>query len=139
MAGRRPLEVVDLAPHPHGRVAELAAEGPLDAAADLADRERAVVVEQAELGHHQQTLGEGCDSEAVSDTGSAPGDVVTEIAPGVLQIDTLLGGWERVTAGYLVDGPSPVLVETGSQTSVPALLAALGASGSAPVTCRPSS
>ena len=47
------------------------------------------------------------------------------IAPGVLQIDTLLGGWERVTAGYLIEGPEPVLVETGSQSSVPALLAAL--------------
>jgi glyoxylase-like metal-dependent hydrolase (beta-lactamase superfamily II) len=47
------------------------------------------------------------------------------IASGVLQIDTLLGGWERVTAGYLVEGPDPVLVETGSQSSVPALLAAL--------------
>ena len=49
----------------------------------------------------------------------------TVIAPGVTQIDTLLGGWERVTAGYLVEGTSPVLVETGSQSSVPALLAAL--------------
>ena len=47
------------------------------------------------------------------------------IAPGVVEIDTLLGGWDRVTAGYLVEGPSPVLVETGSQSSVPALLAAL--------------
>jgi glyoxylase-like metal-dependent hydrolase (beta-lactamase superfamily II) len=52
--------------------------------------------------------------------------VAERIAPGVLQIDTLLGGWERVTAGYLVEGPDPVLVETGSQSSVPALLAALG-------------
>jgi glyoxylase-like metal-dependent hydrolase (beta-lactamase superfamily II) len=51
--------------------------------------------------------------------------VADRIAPGVLQIDTLLGGWERVTAGYLVEGPDPVLVETGSQSSVPALLAAL--------------
>jgi glyoxylase-like metal-dependent hydrolase (beta-lactamase superfamily II) len=51
------------------------------------------------------------------------------IGPGVLEIDTLLGGWERVTAGYLVEGPAPVLVETGSQTSVPALLAALDALG----------
>jgi glyoxylase-like metal-dependent hydrolase (beta-lactamase superfamily II) len=47
------------------------------------------------------------------------------IADGVHEIDTLLGGWERVTSGYLVDGPEPVLVETGSQSSVPALLAAL--------------
>ena len=51
--------------------------------------------------------------------------MATEIGPGVLQIDTLLGGWERITAGYLVTGPDPVLVETGSQSSVPALLAAL--------------
>ncbi|HEY5250284.1 MAG TPA: MBL fold metallo-hydrolase [Acidimicrobiales bacterium] len=51
--------------------------------------------------------------------------MTTEIAPGVIEIDTLLGGWERVTAGYLLTGPAPVLVETGSQSSVPALLAAL--------------
>jgi glyoxylase-like metal-dependent hydrolase (beta-lactamase superfamily II) len=54
------------------------------------------------------------------------------IGPGVRQIDTLLGGWERVTAGYLVEGPEPVLVETGSQTSVPALLAALEGLGVGP-------
>src|SRR6476646_10518626 len=53
----------------------------------------------------------------------------TTIGPGVVEIDTLLGGWERVTAGYLIEGPSPVLVETGSQSSVPALLAALADHG----------
>ncbi|MEN3272310.1 MAG: hypothetical protein V7636_1071 [Actinomycetota bacterium] len=53
----------------------------------------------------------------------------TELAPGILEIDTLLGGWERVTAGYLVTGPAPVLVETGSQSSVPQLLAALDSIG----------
>lgn len=47
------------------------------------------------------------------------------IGDGVVQIDTLLGGWTEVTAGYLVEGPAPVLVETGSQSSVPQLLAAL--------------
>jgi glyoxylase-like metal-dependent hydrolase (beta-lactamase superfamily II) len=56
----------------------------------------------------------------------------TYIGPGVLEIDTLLGGWSKVTAGYLIEGPQPVLVETGSQSSVPALLAALGAHGVAP-------
>lgn len=56
----------------------------------------------------------------------------TYLAPGVLEIDTLLGGWERVTAGYLIEGPSPVLVETGSQSSVPALLDVLTAHGVAP-------
>ena len=51
--------------------------------------------------------------------------MTTAVAPGVVQVDTLLGGWERVTAGYLLEGPAPVLVETGSQSSVPVLLAAL--------------
>jgi glyoxylase-like metal-dependent hydrolase (beta-lactamase superfamily II) len=50
----------------------------------------------------------------------------------VLEIDTLLGGWERVTAGYLIEGPEPVLIETGSQSSVPVLLAALGKVGVGP-------
>jgi len=50
----------------------------------------------------------------------------------VHQIDTLLGGWKRVTAGWLVEGPAPVLVETGSQTSVPVVLAALEGLGVGP-------
>jgi glyoxylase-like metal-dependent hydrolase (beta-lactamase superfamily II) len=54
------------------------------------------------------------------------------VMPGVLEIDTLLGGWQRVTAGYLVEGPAPVLVETGSQTSVPVLLKALAEHGVGP-------
>src|ERR1700733_13756429 len=54
------------------------------------------------------------------------------IAPGVLEIDTLLGGWERVTAGYLIEGSAPVLIETGSQSSVPVLLAALDQIGLGP-------
>ena len=55
-----------------------------------------------------------------------------EIAPGVVQIDTRLGGWEQVTAGYLIEGPEPVLVETGSQTSLDAVLDALAALGLGP-------
>ncbi len=58
--------------------------------------------------------------------------MTASVAPGVVQVDTLLGGWERVTAGYLIEGPAPVLVETGSQTSVPALLGALGDLGVGP-------
>ncbi|MGI9033929.1 MAG: MBL fold metallo-hydrolase [Acidimicrobiales bacterium] len=52
-----------------------------------------------------------------------------EVAPGVVQIDTRLGGWHQVTAGYLLTGPVPVLVETGSQTSVPVVLDALAGLG----------
>jgi glyoxylase-like metal-dependent hydrolase (beta-lactamase superfamily II) len=58
--------------------------------------------------------------------------MANRIGPGVLEIDTLLGGWTRVTAGYLIEGPSPVLVETGSQSSVPTLLAALAELGVGP-------
>lgn len=58
--------------------------------------------------------------------------MATEIAPGVLQIDTLLGGWERVTAGFLITGDAPVLVETGSQSSVSVLLAELDRLGIGP-------
>src|SRR5438067_13073379 len=55
--------------------------------------------------------------------------MATRIGSGVLEIDTRLGGWERVTAGYLIEGAAPVLIETGSQTSAPALLAELAALG----------
>jgi glyoxylase-like metal-dependent hydrolase (beta-lactamase superfamily II) len=58
--------------------------------------------------------------------------VSSYIAPGILEIDTLLGGWERVTAGYLIEGPAPVLVETGSQSSATALLEALARHGLGP-------
>ncbi len=58
--------------------------------------------------------------------------MATRIGPGVIEIDTLLGGWTRMTAGYLIEGPSPTLVETGSQSSVPTLLAALAELGVGP-------
>ncbi len=58
--------------------------------------------------------------------------MASRIGDGVIEIDTLLGGWERVTAGYLIAGPAPVLVETGSQSSVPALLKSLEELGVAP-------
>ncbi|MGH9005450.1 MAG: MBL fold metallo-hydrolase, partial [Acidimicrobiia bacterium] len=47
------------------------------------------------------------------------------IAPGVIQIDTRPSGMEEVTAGFLISGPAPVLVETGSQSSVDTVLGAL--------------
>jgi glyoxylase-like metal-dependent hydrolase (beta-lactamase superfamily II) len=53
----------------------------------------------------------------------------TYIGPGVWEIDTRLGGWEKVTAGYLIEGPRPLLIETGSQSSAPALLQALAEHG----------
>jgi glyoxylase-like metal-dependent hydrolase (beta-lactamase superfamily II) len=64
----------------------------------------------------------------VTDAAGGP----TAIGPGVFEIDTLLGGWQRVTAGYLIDGPEPVLIETGSRTSVPVLLESLESLGVGP-------
>lgn len=59
-----------------------------------------------------------------------------EIAPGITQIDTLLGGMDQMTAGFLVQGTAPALVETGSQTSVPAVRAALRGAGVGPSDLR---
>ena len=56
----------------------------------------------------------------------------TRIGDGVIEIDTLLGGWDRMTAGYLIEGDAPVLVETGSQSSIAVLLAALDELGVGP-------
>jgi len=58
--------------------------------------------------------------------------VTIRLAPGVLEIDTLLGGWERMTAGFLIEGERPVLVETGSQSSIATLLGALAELGLGP-------
>jgi glyoxylase-like metal-dependent hydrolase (beta-lactamase superfamily II) len=55
-----------------------------------------------------------------------------EIAPGVQQLDTLLGGIEGLTAGFLIEGPQPALVEAGAQTSAPAVIAALERAGLGP-------
>ncbi len=56
----------------------------------------------------------------------------THLAPGVVEIDTLLGGWQKMSAGYLIEGPRPILIETGSQSSVEVLLARLGELGIVP-------
>jgi len=54
------------------------------------------------------------------------------IADGITLLDTRLAGLPGITAAYLVDGPSPALVETGARTSAPALLEALAAEGVGP-------
>jgi len=84
-------------------------------------------------GHHPHPH-QHPDGRDHGSPGDPPADVPMPraIAPGVLEIDTLLGGWERVTAGYLIEGSAPVLIETGSQSSVPVLLAALDKIGVGP-------
>jgi glyoxylase-like metal-dependent hydrolase (beta-lactamase superfamily II) len=51
---------------------------------------------------------------AMSSTGS-------EAVPGIVPIDTRMGGSRMVTSAYLVRGRAPALVETGPTTSVDAL------------------
>ena len=58
--------------------------------------------------------------------------MLDEIAPGISQLDTRLGGMERMTAGFLIDGIEPALVETGSQTSAATVRDALHAEGIGP-------
>jgi len=54
------------------------------------------------------------------------------IADGIRQLDTRIGGWDRITAGFLVDGPQPALVETGARTSVETVRDTLNAAGLGP-------
>ena len=58
--------------------------------------------------------------------------VPVEIAPGITQLDTMLGGMDQMTAGFLVHGDQPALIETGSQSSVAAVSEALAAAGLGP-------
>jgi glyoxylase-like metal-dependent hydrolase (beta-lactamase superfamily II) len=54
------------------------------------------------------------------------------IADGIRQVDTMMGGWDHVTAGFLVEGPQPALVETGARTSAATVRDALHAAGLGP-------
>ncbi len=54
------------------------------------------------------------------------------LAPGLWQIDTLLGGWPEVNAVFLLEGESPCLVETGPQLDAPVVVAALARRGLGP-------
>ena len=55
-----------------------------------------------------------------------------ETVDGIIEIDTMLGGWEHLTAGFVITGDAPVLIETGSQSSLEALLSGLAAVGIGP-------
>src|SRR5437660_1118242 len=52
-----------------------------------------------------------------------------EIAAGIRQLDTLLGGMGGMTAGFLIEGEEPALVETGSQSSTATVRDALAVAG----------
>ena len=59
----------------------------------------------------------------------ADGIGVTPLGHEVFQIDTRMAGYEGITAGYLIRGDRPCLVETGTAPSAPVVRDALAALG----------
>jgi glyoxylase-like metal-dependent hydrolase (beta-lactamase superfamily II) len=57
---------------------------------------------------------------------------VTKLGHDVFQIDTRMAGYAGITAGYLIRGDKPCLVETGTAPSAPVVRAALAALGIGP-------
>jgi len=59
-------------------------------------------------------------------------DVITDLGNEVFQIDTRMAGYTGITAGYLIRGDRPCLVETGTAPSAPLVRDALAALGVGP-------
>ena len=64
--------------------------------------------------------------------GSGLTDVITDLGSEVFQIDTRMAGYDGITAGYLIRGERPCLVETGTAPSAPVVAGALAALGVGP-------
>jgi glyoxylase-like metal-dependent hydrolase (beta-lactamase superfamily II) len=62
----------------------------------------------------------------------AAADVITDLGHEVFQIDTRMAGYTGITAGYLIRGDRPCLVETGTGPSAPVVRDALAALGIGP-------
>jgi glyoxylase-like metal-dependent hydrolase (beta-lactamase superfamily II) len=62
----------------------------------------------------------------------AVADVITDLGHDVFQIDTRMAGYDGITAGYLIRGDRPCLVETGTGPSAPLVRDALAALGVGP-------
>jgi glyoxylase-like metal-dependent hydrolase (beta-lactamase superfamily II) len=56
-------------------------------------------------------------------------DAITDLGHEVYQIDTRMAGYDGITAGYLIRGDRPCLVETGTAPSAPGVRDALAALG----------
>jgi glyoxylase-like metal-dependent hydrolase (beta-lactamase superfamily II) len=54
---------------------------------------------------------------------------ITPLGHEVFQIDTRMAGYDGITAGYLIRGDRPCLVETGTAPSAPVVRDALTALG----------
>ena len=57
---------------------------------------------------------------------------ITDLGQDVFQIDTKMAGYDGITAGYLIRGSRPCLVETGTAPSAPVVQRALDALGVGP-------
>jgi glyoxylase-like metal-dependent hydrolase (beta-lactamase superfamily II) len=57
---------------------------------------------------------------------------ITPLGGGVIEIDTRQSGYQGITAAYLITGPRPCLVETGTATSADTVIAALHEIGLSP-------
>jgi glyoxylase-like metal-dependent hydrolase (beta-lactamase superfamily II) len=57
---------------------------------------------------------------------------VTDLGNDVFMIDTRMGGYEGITASYLIRGSKPCLIETGTARSAPIVMGQLAALGIAP-------
>jgi glyoxylase-like metal-dependent hydrolase (beta-lactamase superfamily II) len=57
---------------------------------------------------------------------------ITDLGHDVFQIDTKMAGYDGITAGYLIRGSRPCLVETGTAPSAPVVRSALEALGVGP-------
>jgi glyoxylase-like metal-dependent hydrolase (beta-lactamase superfamily II) len=69
-------------------------------------------------------------STAAKIPGAAGG--VVDLGQEVYQIDTLMAGYQRITAGYLIRADRPCLVETGTAPSAPVVRDALARLGVGP-------
>lgn len=66
------------------------------------------------------------------DDAAGGGDGVTALGGGVYAIDTRMAGYQGITAGYLIHGDRPCLVETGTAPSAPVVRDALASLGVGP-------
>jgi hypothetical protein len=72
---------------------------------------------------------EGVDHDAKTEPVTVPdprGTDITDLGHEVFQIDTRMAGYGGITAGYLIRGDRPCLVETGTAPSAPVVRDALG-------------
>jgi glyoxylase-like metal-dependent hydrolase (beta-lactamase superfamily II) len=64
--------------------------------------------------------------------GISSAGAITDLGHDVFQIDTMMAGYSQITAGYLVRGAAPCLIETGTAPSAPVVRDALASLGVGP-------